>query len=74
MKGLRLSILVFAAVLMIMGVAGTTYAFHDGGVATCESCHTMHESLNGSIINITKFGTSVAPAGASEFNDATRFL
>lgn len=74
MKGLRISILVVAAALMIMGVAGTTYAFHDGGVATCESCHTMHESLNGSVIQISKFGTNVTPNGASEFNDASRFL
>jgi len=74
MKGLRISILVVAAALMIMGVAGTTYAFHDGGVATCESCHTMHESLNGAVINISKFGTSLAPQNTTEFNDATRFL
>ncbi len=74
MKGLRISILVVAAALMIMGVAGTTYAFHDGGVATCEGCHTMHESLNGSVITISKFGTKVIPTGASQFNDATRFL
>jgi len=46
MKGLRISLLVVVAALMIMGVAATTYAFHDGGVADCEGCHTMHNSLN----------------------------
>jgi hypothetical protein len=71
MKGLRISLLVVAMALMIMGVAGTTYAFHDGGVARCEGCHTMHESLNGSVMMISKFGTNVIPAGASLMNGPT---
>jgi predicted CXXCH cytochrome family protein len=27
------------------GLAGTALALHDGGVARCEACHTMHNSL-----------------------------
>jgi len=74
MKSLRISILVIAAALMIMGVAGTTYAFHDGGVGACEGCHSMHESLNGSMIQISKFGTTVNPTGATQFNASGQFL
>lgn len=28
-------------------VAAPAFAFHDGGVAQCEGCHTMHNSLGG---------------------------
>ncbi|HUL00034.1 MAG TPA: hypothetical protein VLX29_04185, partial [Nitrospirota bacterium] len=73
MKSFRISILVVAAALMIMGIAGTTYAFHDGGVATCESCHTMHNSLNGSIVMLSKYGSNYA-SNPTEFNNATQFL
>jgi hypothetical protein len=67
MKSLKLSILFVAAALMIMGVAGTSYAFHEGGVAYCEGCHTMHESINGAVIQLTN-GTKtslITPAGAA---------
>lgn len=37
--------LVAAAVLTL--AASNAYAFHDGGVATCDGCHTMHSSKNG---------------------------
>ena len=26
---------------------GNAYAFHSGGVAECNGCHTMHNSLEG---------------------------
>ncbi len=35
----------FAAALALS--AGSASAFHDGGVAYCEGCHTMHNSRNG---------------------------
>ncbi len=31
--------------------AGLSHAFHDGGVASCNGCHTMHNSQNGEPIN-----------------------
>jgi hypothetical protein len=34
-----------AAVLAI-GLAGTAFAFHSGGVAYCSGCHSMHNSLD----------------------------
>jgi len=30
-----------------LGLAGNAFAFHDGGVAHCDGCHTMHNSDNG---------------------------
>ena len=45
MKGLKLSLVVLAATLLAFGFSGMAYAFHDGGVANCESCHTMHNSI-----------------------------
>ena len=36
-----------AAALVTFGIGGTALAFHDGGVATCDGCHTMHNSVDG---------------------------
>ena len=44
---LKISIIVIAVALVAFGLSGTAFAFHGGGVASCESCHTMHNSLNG---------------------------
>jgi hypothetical protein len=74
MKGLKLSILFVAAALMIMGVAGTSYAFHEGGVAYCEGCHTMHESINNAAATITGGKTAFTPSGVTQFNAADRYL
>jgi len=30
----------------LLALAGTAAAYHDGGVARCEGCHTMHNSKN----------------------------
>ena len=32
---------------VMAGSSGSVYAFHDGGVADCEGCHTMHNSYEG---------------------------
>jgi hypothetical protein len=36
-------------------LAGTSFAFHDGGVAHCNGCHTMHNSEDGVPIDATPF-------------------
>ncbi|MDW7712370.1 MAG: hypothetical protein SCH98_18030 [Deferrisomatales bacterium] len=38
-----------AAGILSLGLASTGLALHDGGVARCEACHTMHNSHNGAI-------------------------
>ncbi len=46
---------VFAYLLALMLVlaVGQAYAFHDGGVAYCAGCHTMHNSQNGQLVDPT---------------------
>lgn len=38
---------IMAAVLIALGLSSYALAFHDGGVAHCDGCHTMHNSLGG---------------------------
>jgi hypothetical protein len=35
----------FVIIINTLGLHGIALAFHDGGVAQCEGCHTMHNSL-----------------------------
>jgi len=52
-------IMILAAVLIAFGLGGTAMAFHDGGVAACDGCHTMHQSLDGA--TMTQHGHSGTP-------------
>jgi Zn-finger protein len=47
MKFLKIAV---AAVLALAG--GTAYAFHDGGVASCEGCHVMHNAAGGQAVTV----------------------
>jgi len=40
------------AALMVIGLTSVAGAFHSGGVAECEGCHSMHNSFEGSA-NVT---------------------
>jgi hypothetical protein len=42
----------FAVAAVFAVVYGNAYAFHSGGVAECEGCHSMHNSFEGSA-NVT---------------------
>ena len=55
MKGLKLSLVIMAAALVTIGLSGMAHAFHEGGVAQCEGCHTMHNSSGG--VTVIKGGT-----------------
>jgi hypothetical protein len=52
MKYLKLSIILIAVALFSIGLSGTVYAFHSGGVAECEGCHTMHNSFEGAKMTV----------------------
>lgn len=39
-----MKLLKVAFAVAVAALVGPAYAFHEGGVATCESCHTMHNS------------------------------
>jgi hypothetical protein len=42
-----LGLVVLAAALLTLGVAALAHAFHSGGVAECEGCHSMHSPAAG---------------------------
>jgi hypothetical protein len=42
MKAVKLSLFIMATALLTIGLSGMAYAFHSGGVAECEGCHSMH--------------------------------
>jgi len=52
MKAVKVSFAVLVALLMAMGITTQAQAFHSGGVAECEGCHSMHNSFEGSA-NVT---------------------
>jgi len=44
MKGSKVLFVIMAVAMVTLGLSGISYAFHDGGVAVCDSCHTMHNA------------------------------
>jgi len=63
MKLIKLSLVITATALLTICLSGMAYAFHSGGVAECEGCHTMHNSLNG-----TKMTLNSLPIGQANPN------
>lgn len=57
MKIVKLTLVIMAACLITLGLSGMAQAFHEGGVAHCDGCHTMHNSpdnpAEGSIVDNT---------------------
>ena len=51
MKAFRFGLVVMAAALITFGLSGAAVAFHGGGVAHCDGCHTMHGSQDGAVMN-----------------------
>jgi hypothetical protein len=47
-----LLLLVLPAALIAVAAAEKAFAFHDGSVAECEGCHTMHNSAQGQSMSI----------------------
>lgn len=46
-------VVILAAGLSAFALSGTALALHDGGVARCEACHTMHNSVNNAAVKTT---------------------
>ncbi len=59
MKAVKLSLVIMAAALLTIGLSGMAYAFHSGGVAECEGCHTMHNSFEGKAMTVSGGPTGV---------------
>src|SRR5574341_313979 len=47
MTRLTWGLIVLVAVVLALGLGGTAYAFHSGGVAECTGCHSMHSPKAG---------------------------
>jgi hypothetical protein len=62
MKVLKVSLILIAVALFSIGLSSTSYAFHSGGVAECEGCHTMHNSFEG--VKMTVNGLAVGTTNA----------
>jgi len=60
MKKIKLCVAIMAAVLLGFGFSTTALAFHAGGVAHCDGCHTMHNSQGG-VDNIADENTTGLP-------------
>src|SRR5512133_4276228 len=43
-RRIEMKLVKIAFAVAVAALVGPAYAFHDGGVAPCESCHTMHNS------------------------------
>lgn len=48
---MKVSKIFVAATLMSLAASGSAFAFHDGGAAYCEGCHTMHNSSGNAAMN-----------------------
>lgn len=55
MKELRVGLIIITMFLTVVGLSSVALAFHDGGVAYCDGCHTMHGS-------VTSSGSVVTPS------------
>lgn len=51
----KLGFLAGIAAMLVIGITGSAFAFHDGGVARCDGCHTMHNTYEG--LKMTTGGT-----------------
>ena len=49
-------------------LAAPAFAYHDGGVAHCNGCHTMHNSQNGVPMNVPTGGAGQLPVGQGYTN------
>jgi hypothetical protein len=52
MKIFRPVLVIVAAALINIGISGYGLAFHEGGVAHCDGCHTMHNSQDGAVVAV----------------------
>ena len=66
----RLTILFLA---LAFAFAGNALAFHDGGVANCSGCHTMHNSQGGEAMNFDAAGSGPGTAVGTGYDDLLLF-
>jgi hypothetical protein len=52
MKGLKTVFIIMAAIVLTIGMSSMASAFHGGGVAHCDGCHSMHQSPDNPISGV----------------------
>jgi predicted CXXCH cytochrome family protein len=57
MKIVKFSLILVAAVAVIVGLSTASYAFHSGGVAECMGCHNIHDAKSTSALMV---GTDIS--------------
>jgi predicted CXXCH cytochrome family protein len=66
MKIYKLSLILVAAAAVVVGLSGTSFAFHSGGVAECVGCHQMHDAPGANLlIAVDQSSTCLSCHGAS---------
>lgn len=63
MKFIKLLMVMIAAAMITLALGGNALAFHGGGVAHCDGCHTMHNSENGQPVIPADQAASTAGTG-----------
>ncbi len=77
MRVAKITFVILAAALLAVGISTTSYAFHSGGVAECEGCHSMHSpDPGGSFLLVGDTATSTCltchgRSGAGSYHMAT---
>ena len=46
----KISLILVAAVAVVFGLSGVSFAFHSGGVAECVGCHQMHNAVTTTLL------------------------
>lgn len=59
---MKASKILVAAAMLTLAASGSALAFHDGGVATCDGCHTMHNSQGGAQMTKNALATGTTNA------------
>lgn len=59
---MKASRILVATAVLSFAAAGSALAFHEGGVATCDGCHTMHNSYGGVKMTVNTPGALVSNA------------
>lgn len=59
------------AAAVIFAATGSALAFHDGGVAQCDGCHTMHNSSGNAKMTVNNLPTGTANAYLLQGSDAS---
>jgi len=62
MRKFKFGLIAAGALLLVLSIGPSASAFHDGGVAHCDGCHSMHFSVDGGLPMLERPDGSEVPA------------